>query len=136
LRTIADRRGRALVGLSAGGYGPSCSTLHHLGSYSAVESWSGYFRPTDRSGYCALDLGSAAANRRASAHSFVRTLRRDSRRRPTFFAFYVGSGVASFRAGETSGSTASCSPPVCRTPSRSTRGHTSRRSGTTAPAPG
>ena len=97
-RTIGDRRGRALVGLSAGGYGAVLLALHHLGSFSVMESWSGYFHPTNRSGDAPLDLGSAAANRRASAHSFVRSLRRAFRRRPTFFAFYVGRGDATFRA--------------------------------------
>jgi len=97
-RTIASRRGRALVGLSAGGYGAVLLALHHLDAYSVMESWSGYFHPTNPSGTAPLDLGSAAANRRASAHSFVRSLQRAFRRRPTFFAFYVGRGDATFRA--------------------------------------
>jgi putative tributyrin esterase len=97
-RTIANRGGRALVGFSAGGYGAVLLALHHLGSYSAIESWSGYFHPTSRRGDYALNLGSPAANRRASAHSFVRTLRLGFERRPTFFAFYVGRGDARFRA--------------------------------------
>jgi putative tributyrin esterase len=97
-RTIANRRGRALVGLSAGGYGAVLLALHHLDAFSVMESWSGYFHPTNPSGTAALDLGSAAANRRASAHTFVRPLRREVRRRPTFFAFYVGRGDARFRA--------------------------------------
>jgi S-formylglutathione hydrolase FrmB len=97
-RTIANRRGRALVGLSAGGYGAVLLALHHLRSYSVMESWSGYFHPTNRSGTAPLDLGSTAANRRASAHSFVSSLRTAFRRRPTFFAFYVGRGDATFRA--------------------------------------
>lgn len=97
-RTLAGRRGRALVGLSAGGYGAVLIALHHLGSYAVVESWSGYFHPTNRRGDAPLPLGSAAANRRASAHTFVHALRRAFRRRPTFFAFYVGRGDALFRA--------------------------------------
>ena len=97
-RTVANRRGRALVGLSAGGYGAVLLALHHLESFSVIESWSGYFHPTNRSGTAPLDLGSAVANRRASAHTFVRTLRRAFARRPTFFAFYVGRGDANFRA--------------------------------------
>jgi S-formylglutathione hydrolase FrmB len=97
-RTIAGRRGRALVGLSAGGYGAVLLALHHLGAYSVMESWSGYFHPTNRHGDAPLDLGSTAANRRASAHSFVSSLRRAFRGRPTFFAFYVGRGDKPFRA--------------------------------------
>jgi S-formylglutathione hydrolase FrmB len=96
-RTIPGRRGRAIVGLSAGGYGAVLLALHHLDSYSVIESWSGYFHPTNPSGTAPLDLGSAAANRRASAHSYVSSLRTAFRSRPTFFAFYVGRGDALFR---------------------------------------
>jgi enterochelin esterase-like enzyme len=97
LRTIPSRRGRALAGLSAGGYGAVILALHHLDDFGAIESWSGYFHPTNPSGTAALDLGSSAKNARASAHSFVETLRADSKRRPTFFAFYVGKGDDRFR---------------------------------------
>jgi len=97
-RTIRDRRGRALVGLSAGGYGAVLLALHHLGDFGVVESWSGYFHPTDPSGTHALDLGSTSANARASAHALIASLRADERRRTTFLAFYVGSDDARFRA--------------------------------------
>jgi enterochelin esterase-like enzyme len=89
-RTIATRRGRALVGLSAGGYGAMLIALHHLGTYGAIESWSGYFHPTDPSGWHSLDLGSPAANAHASAHAAVPRLRAALARRPTFIGFYVG----------------------------------------------
>ena len=59
-RTIPSRRGRALVGLSAGGYGATLLALHHLGAFAVVESWSGYFHPTNPSGTAPLDLGSRA----------------------------------------------------------------------------
>jgi enterochelin esterase-like enzyme len=97
-RTIPQRRGRALVGLSAGGYGAVILALHHLSAFSVIESWSGYFHPTDPQGIHALDLGSASANAKASAHAFVKTLRAAFARRPTYFAFYVGRGDARFRA--------------------------------------
>jgi enterochelin esterase-like enzyme len=97
LRTISSRRGRAIVGLSAGGYGAVMLALHHLPAFSVVESWSGYFHPTDPAGDRALDLGTPRANANASAHAFVKSLRRGFARRPTFFAFYVGSGDARFR---------------------------------------
>jgi enterochelin esterase-like enzyme len=97
LRTIRSRGGRAIVGLSAGGYGAVMLTLHHLRAFSVVESWSGYFHPTDPAGDHALDLGSSRANANASAHAFVRTLRKGFRRSPTFFAFYVGRGDERFR---------------------------------------
>jgi S-formylglutathione hydrolase FrmB len=97
LRTIPRRDGRALVGLSAGGYGAVILALHHLDDFKAVESWSGYFHPTNPQGTRRLDLGSAARNARANAHAFVSTLKRDETRRPTFFAFYVGSEDKRFR---------------------------------------
>src|SRR5207248_11238460 len=70
-RTIPDRRARALVGLSAGGYGAVTFAFHHLESFGVVESWSGYFHPTDPSGRKTLDLGSARRNRRANLHNAV-----------------------------------------------------------------
>jgi enterochelin esterase-like enzyme len=97
-RTIRSRSARALVGLSAGGYGAVLLALHHLGDFSVVESWSGYFHPTNPAGTQPLDLGSTSANARASAHALIGTLQADERRRPTFLAFYVGSGDARFRA--------------------------------------
>src|SRR5439155_783816 len=88
-RTIPDRRGRALVGLSAGGYGAFLLGLHHLGSFGAIESWSGYFHPTDPAGTTALDLGSDADNVRASAHALLPSVRAALQVHPTFIGFYV-----------------------------------------------
>ena len=96
-RTIRTRRGRAIVGLSAGGYGAMLLGLHHLGAFSTIESWSGYFHPTDPAGTSALDLGSPSKNARASAHSAIAGLRRAFAREPTFLAFYVGAGDQRFR---------------------------------------
>ena len=96
-RTIRDRSGRALVGISAGGYGAMLLALHNLGSFAVVESWSGYFHPTIPDGTGALDLGSAAANARASAHTFVPGLKKAVAAQPTFIGFYVGSGDGRFR---------------------------------------
>jgi len=97
-RTIPDRRARALVGLSAGGYGAVALAFHHLESFGVVESWSGYFHPTNPSGTKALDLGSSHANRRANLHRAVAGLRQAFRVHPTFFGFYVGREDARFRA--------------------------------------
>jgi S-formylglutathione hydrolase FrmB len=44
-RTISGRRGRAIAGLSEGGYGAIDIALHHPAEFSVVESWSGYQRP-------------------------------------------------------------------------------------------
>ena len=97
-RTIPSRRGRAIVGVSAGGYGAMLLGLHHLGAFSAIESWSGYFHPTDPTGSVGLDLGSPTKNARASAHSFIAGLRPTFVRNATFLAFYVGTADSRFRA--------------------------------------
>jgi enterochelin esterase-like enzyme len=90
LRTIRSRAGRAIVGFSAGGYGAMILGLHHLDEFSVLESWSGYFHPTDPTGHHALDVGSAGANAYASVHSLVPKLRALFKSRPTYLAFYVG----------------------------------------------
>ncbi len=89
-RTIADRDGRALIGLSAGGYGAFNIGLRHLDRFAAIESWSGYFAATDPSGLVTLDLGSTKANRRARVPR-SRHLVEKLGPRPTFIGFYVGS---------------------------------------------
>jgi enterochelin esterase-like enzyme len=89
-RTIASRNGRAITGVSAGGYGASMIGLHHPAKFAVIESWSGYFHATDPSGKKALDVGSDAANRYASVTALVPTLKHQFRRYPTLFAFYVG----------------------------------------------
>jgi enterochelin esterase-like enzyme len=43
-RTIPTGAGRALGGLSAGGYGALNIGLHHPGTFGTLESWSGYVR--------------------------------------------------------------------------------------------
>ena len=73
-RTIASRSGRAIVGVSAGGYGAMHLALAHLSSFAAVESWSGYFRPTDPTGHRTRDLGSASRNAKADVHRQFRAL--------------------------------------------------------------
>jgi enterochelin esterase-like enzyme len=92
-RTIASRRGRVLVGVSGGGYGAALIGLHNPGVFAVVESWSGYFHPTTPDGTAPLDLGSAKANARASAHTQLAKVRRLD-----YFAFYVGDGDSIFRA--------------------------------------
>jgi enterochelin esterase-like enzyme len=89
-RTIASRRGRALVGLSAGGYGATVIGLNHVGRFSVIESWSGYFHPTDPSGTRALQRGPSTI-----VHTLVPVLRADPR--TTFLAFYVGRSDTRFR---------------------------------------
>jgi enterochelin esterase-like enzyme len=95
-RTIADRRGRALVGLSAGGFGAFNIGLRSLREFAAVESWSGYFAATDPAGYHLLTFSSpvaAAAARVPDPPALAASLRRY----PAFLGFYVGSGDDRFR---------------------------------------
>jgi enterochelin esterase-like enzyme len=88
-RTIPNRRGRALVGLSAGGFGAFNVGLRRLDTFAAVESWSGYFAATDPSGWHILDLGSRRANRKARVPR-ERDLDERLALWPTFIGFYVG----------------------------------------------
>lgn len=88
-RTISARRGRALVGLSAGGFGAFNIGLRNLATFAAVESWSGYFTATDPTGWHVLDLGSKRANRKARVPR-ERDLDEQLASRPTFIGFYVG----------------------------------------------
>lgn len=88
-RTIANRSGRALVGLSAGGYGAMNIGLRNLATFGAVESWSGYFEATDPSGNHKLNLGSPQANA-AAAVPRGGVLKAATKAHPTLIAFYVG----------------------------------------------
>ena len=92
-RTIRSRSARAIVGVSAGGYGAMILGLHHLREFSVIESWSGYFHPTDPTGTVSLPREPAA-----SARNLVDDLRSDETQEPTFIAFYVGRGDARFRS--------------------------------------
>jgi enterochelin esterase-like enzyme len=87
-RTIATREGRAIMGVSAGGYGATAIGLSHLGSYAVIESWSGYFHPTDPTGKKSIPTGP-----NSNVHHLVTHLRAE----PTFLGFYVGRGDDRFR---------------------------------------
>jgi putative tributyrin esterase len=92
-RTIASRAGRAIVGLSAGGYGAAMLGLNHLGEFSVIESWSGYFHATDPTGKSPIRAPGSA-----NVHSLISSLAADETRRPTFVGFYVGSSDPIFVA--------------------------------------
>jgi enterochelin esterase-like enzyme len=66
--------------------------IHHLDDFSVIESWSGYFRPTNPAG-TAVHPPHARAERPRTGSTL-----RARRERPTFFAFYVGAGDKRFRA--------------------------------------
>jgi S-formylglutathione hydrolase FrmB len=89
-RTLAVRSARAIVGVSAGGYGAALIAIHNPQTYQVIESWSGYFHITTPEGRT-LDLGSDAANADASAHASVPQLARRFRAYGrTLFGFYIG----------------------------------------------
>jgi putative tributyrin esterase len=89
-RTFATRSGRALIGLSAGGYGAMHLALKHLSSFSVVESWSGYFHPTNPAGTKPIQLGSPDRDAKADVHEQLATARARLRASSTYIAFYVG----------------------------------------------
>jgi S-formylglutathione hydrolase FrmB len=89
-RTIASRSGRALIGVSAGGYGAMHIAFGHLTEYAAVESWSGYFHPTDPTGNFPLDLGSPSKNAAANVHRQLTKLEGRLDGDPLYIAFYIG----------------------------------------------
>jgi enterochelin esterase-like enzyme len=88
-RTVANRFGRALVGLSAGGYGAFNIGLRNLSTFAVVESWSGYFAATDPSGEHVLELGSDQADVDARVPA-GRYLKREQATWPALIAFYIG----------------------------------------------
>ncbi len=86
-RTLASGSGRAIGGLSEGGYGALNIALHHPGEFRVVESWSGYER--------AADVGAIFGHdrRRLDYNSPLAQLPRVAsklRRTGTFIWFYSG----------------------------------------------
>ena len=94
-RTRRNRYGRALIGLSAGGYGAFNIGLRHLDTFAALESWSGYFAATNPDGTKVLNLGSAQANNEATVPSGA-NVTRWLKSWPTLLAFYVGAQDSRF----------------------------------------
>jgi S-formylglutathione hydrolase FrmB len=96
--TISSRRGRAIVGISAGGYGATLIADHHPGVYSVIESWSGYFQPTNPAGTQVLDLGSSAADAWADFSQQIPNLHAAFAkwRHSTYYRFYVGTDDTRF----------------------------------------
>ena len=94
-RTIAKRSGRALIGLSAGGYGAFNIGLRNLSTFAAVESWSGYFVATDPSGSRVLELGSETADENSQVASGT-ALKTELTTWPSLIAFYVGNQDSRF----------------------------------------
>ena len=92
-RTIPTRAARAIVGVSAGGFGAMHIGFAHLDTFSVVQSWSGYFHPTDPTGTKAIDLGPDN-----DVHRQLLATRATLLRLHTTIAFYVGNGDSRFLA--------------------------------------
>jgi S-formylglutathione hydrolase FrmB len=85
--TLPNRADRAIAGNSEGAFGAMNLALHHLDSFSIVESWSGYFR-ANRGG--AFSHTTAAQRRADSPADYVLALARRLRRLPLHAFLYVG----------------------------------------------
>lgn len=87
-RTIPGARGRAIGGLSEGGYGAIDIALHHPNEFSVVESWSGYERPVKLRAIFGPRLQLLRTN---DPRVLVRRVAPALRRAQTYFWFYSGS---------------------------------------------
>ncbi len=87
-RTIATGKGRAIAGLSEGGYGAVDIALHHPREFAVVQSWSGYMRPDKLRSIFGPELQLAAAN---DPRLLVSRVAPQLRRFGTYFWFYSGS---------------------------------------------
>jgi S-formylglutathione hydrolase FrmB len=87
-RTLATGAGRAIAGLSEGGYGAFDVALHHPGEFSLVESWSGYLRPDKLRSVFGSKLQLLPAN---DPRQLVRRDATSLRALGTYFWFYSGS---------------------------------------------
>ena len=86
-RTIATRRGRAIGGLSEGGYGAINLAMQHPREFAVVESWSGYERAAHNHSIFGRTLAGIERN---SPLDRVRSDGRLLRRLHTYFWFYTG----------------------------------------------
>jgi enterochelin esterase-like enzyme len=60
--TRANRRYRGVGGISEGAYAALNIGLHHLGTFSVVESWSGYFTQTPTGPFAGASFAALRAN--------------------------------------------------------------------------
>lgn len=84
--TEASRSGRAIGGLSMGGYGAVNIALRHLSLFSVVESWSGYFTQTPTGPFAGA---SPAKLRAASPAAYVDSLRSRLAADPLHVLLYI-----------------------------------------------
>jgi enterochelin esterase-like enzyme len=87
-RTIPTRAGRAIGGLSEGGFGAIDIALHHPAEFSVVESWSGYMKPDKIRSIYGPDFQLLARN---DPRLLIASRAPLLRRLGTYFWFYSGS---------------------------------------------
>jgi enterochelin esterase-like enzyme len=94
-RTIATQAGRAIGGLSEGGYGALNIAIHHPREFRVVESWSGYEQADPIRAIFGTDPKLLATN---SPTSTVGRAAETLRRRHVYFWFYTSTEDRRFRA--------------------------------------
>jgi len=87
-RTIATGAGRAIAGLSEGGYGAINIGLHHPGEFRVLESWSGYMRADPIASIFGHGSARLAYN---SPLSYLPRVAAELRRAHVYVWFYTGS---------------------------------------------
>jgi enterochelin esterase-like enzyme len=92
-RTIHSGAGRALAGLSEGGYGSLNVGFHHPGEFRVIESWSGYQRADPILSVFGRSHERLAYN---SPQDFVDRVARRLRREGTYVWFYTSHGDRAF----------------------------------------
>jgi enterochelin esterase-like enzyme len=85
--TIANRSGRAIAGLSMGGYGALNIGLHHLSDFGTIESWSGYFKQSPVGPFAGASRASIRFN---SPSKYAPTIASELRRLPLHVFLYSG----------------------------------------------
>jgi enterochelin esterase-like enzyme len=97
-RTIPTRRGRAIAGLSEGGYGAINLAMQHPREFSVVESWSGYELAARNHSIFGRTLEGVERNSPLDrVHADARLLRRLH----TYFWFYTGTDDSLRQQNET-----------------------------------
>jgi enterochelin esterase-like enzyme len=87
-RTIPSGAGRAIAGLSEGGYGALNIGLHHPALFRVLESWSGYMRADPIGGIFGRSASRLAYN---SPLSYLPRVAAELRRNGMYVWFYTGS---------------------------------------------
>src|SRR5581483_9834151 len=86
-RTVPSRRGRAIGGLSEGGYGALNIAFHHPDEFGVIESWSGYMSADN---IPAIFSGRRALLAYNSPAAYLPRIAAVLRRNGTYVWFYTG----------------------------------------------